>query len=237
LPWYKHWFNEDYLQLYPHRDEAEAERCVTLIRGLLPWRDGWRALDVGCGAGRHARALEAAGARAVGVDLSMTLLQVARTVTSAPLVRADMRALPVRRASMDLVVNLFTSFGYFASDDEHAAALEEMCGTLRPGGWFVIDYLNAANVRATLVAEEHTLLGGVGAEVTRTLEDAGGVVVKRIVTDDGRRFRERVRLFSPDELTSMLERCGVRVRHRVGDYAGGALDASAPRAILMGTRQ
>lgn len=236
LPWYKHWFNEDYLQLYPHRDEADAERCVGLIRRTLPWRTGWRVLDVACGAGRHARALEAAGARTIGVDLSMTLLQVARTVTSTPLIRTDMRALPVRPGSIDLVVNLFTSFGYFATDAEHAVALGEMCGSLRAGGWFVIDYLNAAHVRATLVPEEHTLLGGVPAEVTRTLEEDGSVVVKRIVTDDGRRFRERVRLFSADELEAMLERCGIRVRHRLGDYEGGALSPSSPRAILMGDR-
>lgn len=236
LPWYKHWFNEDYLQLYPHRDEAEAERCVALIKRTLPWGDGWRVLDVACGAGRHARALEAAGAVSIGVDLSMTLLQVARQVTSAPLIRADMRALPVRRGSIDLVVNLFTSFGYFTSDAEHAAALAEMCSVLHPRGWFVIDYLNAAQVRATLVPFERTLLGGVPAEVTRTLEDDASVVVKRIVTDDGRLFRERVRLFSPDQLTEMLAASGVQVRHRLGDYDGAPLDASAPRAILMGKR-
>ena len=44
---------------------------------------------------------------------------------------------------MDLTVNLFTSFGYFERDAEHAAALGEMVATVRPGGWFVIDFLNA----------------------------------------------------------------------------------------------
>src|SRR5690606_9907514 len=127
--------------------------------------------------------------------------------------------------------------GYFASDDEHAAALGEMAGTLRSGGWFVIDYLNSSHVRATLVPEEVTLLGGVQAEVTRTLEEGDSVVVKRIVTEDGRRFRERVRLFSPDELAAMLGRCGISVRHRLGDYEGGSLHDGAPRAILIGERE
>jgi ubiquinone/menaquinone biosynthesis C-methylase UbiE len=80
-------------------------------------------LDVGCGAGRHARAFRAAGARCVGLDLSRTLLRIARGVTDAPLVRADMRELPIRPGSMDLTVSLFTSFGYFERDEEHAAAL------------------------------------------------------------------------------------------------------------------
>ncbi len=236
MPWYRQWFNEDYLQLYPHRDEAEAERCVALIRATVPWRPGLRVLDVACGAGRHARALESAGAAPVGVDLSPTLLQVARQVTGAPVVRADMRALPVRPASMDLVVNLFTSFGYFESDEEHRLALAEMAAAIRPGGWFVIDYLNAAQVRATLVPAEQALLGGVHAEVTRSIERNGEVVEKRIVTDDGRRFRERVRLFAPDDLAALLAACGIRVRTRCGDYDGSALGEASPRAILFGER-
>ena len=236
MSWFKHWFNEDYLELYPHRDEAEAQRCISLIRSTLPWQDGWRALDVACGAGRHARALELAGALTFGVDLSMPLLQIARQVSGARLVRSDMRALPVRRGSMDLVVNLFTSFGYFETDREHRVALDEMCGALRSSGWFVIDYLNAPRVRDTLIPLEHALLGGVHAEVTRTVEEEGTVVVKRIVTEDGRRFRERVRLFSPADLSTMLADSGVVVRHRFGDYDGSPLGASAPRAILMGER-
>ena len=33
--WFEEWFGEDYLQLYPHRDEAEAERAVGLILGAV----------------------------------------------------------------------------------------------------------------------------------------------------------------------------------------------------------
>jgi ubiquinone/menaquinone biosynthesis C-methylase UbiE len=124
--WFEEWFGEEYLQLYPHRDAAEAERAVALILARVGFAPGWRVLDVACGAGRHARAFEAAVARCVGLDLSAALLRVARGVTAAPLVRADMRALPVRPGSMDLTVNLFTSFGYFERDAEHAAALHEM---------------------------------------------------------------------------------------------------------------
>ncbi len=29
--WFEEWFGEEYLQLYPHRDAAEAERAVGLI--------------------------------------------------------------------------------------------------------------------------------------------------------------------------------------------------------------
>ena len=152
--WFEEWFGEEYLELYPHRDDADADRAVGLVLGAVEFAAGWRVLDVACGPGRHARAFEAAGARCFGVDLSASLLRIARGVTDAALIRADMRHLPVRPGSMDLTVNLFTSFGYFEREEEHADALAEMAGTVRPGGWFVIDLLNPAAVRAGLVPHE-----------------------------------------------------------------------------------
>ena len=60
--WFEEWFGEEYLQLYPHRDDAEAERAVALIADATGLTEGWRVLDVGCGAGRHARAFRAVAA-------------------------------------------------------------------------------------------------------------------------------------------------------------------------------
>jgi SAM-dependent methyltransferase len=234
--WFEEWFNEAYLAVYPHRDAGDAERLVALLRHTLPWREGWRVLDVGCGAGRHARALEAAGARCLGLDLSATLLARARLVTQAPLIRADMRSLPVRPRSMDLTVNLFTSFGYFRSDDEHQRALEEMAATIRPGGWFVIDFLNAEHVASTLVPHSTSESGAVQVEVTRRIVDEGRFVEKRIQMGEGQRWLERVRLLTATDLEGMLRRASVNVERRFGDYDGGPLASGSPRVILAGRR-
>jgi SAM-dependent methyltransferase len=234
--WFEEWFGEEYLALYPHRDDAEAERAVRLVLSAAGFQPGWRVLDVACGAGRHARALRRAGARCVGLDLSATLLRIARGVTDAPLVRGDMRRLPIRPRSMDLTVNLFTSFGYFDREADHAEALGEMVDTVRPGGWFVIDFLNPAAVRRNLVASERVTLNGKPVEVRRNVSPDGHHVTKTIETADGRRFRERVRLFEPDEISAMLARAGVEVRQGFGDYAGARLGPETPRTILLGRR-
>ena len=227
--WFEEWFGEEYLQLYPHRDAAEAERAASLILDRVGFRAGWRILDVACGAGRHASAFEEAGAWCVGLDLSAALLRVARGVTSAPLIRADMRALPIRPASMDLTVNLFTSFGYFDHDAEHAMALGEMVSTVRPAGWFVIDFLNARAVRIPP--------GTPGNPAARRGRGGGGAlgvfrgryVCKSIRTPTGRRFSERVRLFGAGEIEAMLGAAGVTVRQHYGDYDATPLLPDSPR--------
>jgi SAM-dependent methyltransferase len=230
--WFEEWFGEEYLQLYPHRDEADADRLVGLLTRVLPWRPGWRVLDVACGAGRHLAALERAGAVPFGCDLSLALLRRAREITRRPLVRCDMRALPFRRASMDLTVNLFTSFGYFAADEEQVDALGQMLATIRPGGWFVIDFLNAEQVRASLVPAETAWYGRYSVEIRREITPDGRFVRKSMVLSDGRRFEERVRLLEARDLERMLEAHGARVTTRAGDYEGGPLEGG-PRTILV----
>ena len=234
--WFEEWFGEEYLHLYPHRDEAEAARLVELIRRHVPWRAGLRVLDVGCGAGRHARALDEAGANVAGLDLSLSLLRRARETGTTRLVRADMRRLPIRPGSMDLTVNLFTSFGYFATDAEHVAALAGMVATVRPGGWFALDFLHADTVIDALVPAERVILADTPVDVTRRLLDGRRFVEKTIQLADGRRFTERVRLFTPTELESMIQSAGTMIRCRFGDYAGAPLVAGAPRTILIAER-
>lgn len=230
--WFEEWFGEEYLHLYPHRDEADADRIVSLLCRALPWHEGWRVLDVACGAGRHLAALERAGAVPFGFDLSLALLRRARALTTRPLVRADMRFMPFRPRCMDLTVNLFTSFGYFAADEEHADALGQMLATVRPGGWFVIDFLNAEHVRASLIPREAASYGGVEVQIRREITADRRFVRKSILVADGRRFEERVRLLGADDLERMIHAHGARLVEAYGDYSGAPLPGGT-RTILL----
>lgn len=236
--WFEQWFGEEYHVLYPHRDEAEAQRAVALIARVAPWSPGQVVLDLACGAGRHAAELERAGARVVGLDLSPAMLHRARRRVTAPLVRGDMRALPFRSGSMGLVVNLFTSFGYFRSDLEHGRVMRQVADVLAPGGRFVIDYLNAEQVRRTLRRDsEQIQQGDATARVRRRFSEEGLYVVKEIeLRAENRSFQERVRLFTAAELEGLLTAAGLDVVGRYGDYDGGPPGADSPRTILVALR-
>ena len=235
--WFEEYFGEEYLLLYPHRDREDAERLVALLCTRVGFEPGWRVLDVACGTGRHGAAFRARGARVIGLDLSQHLLHRALGGAHLPVVRSDVRRIPVREGVMDLTVNLFTSFGYFDLDAEHVRALREMVGTLRRGGFFAIDFLNAARVPSELVSREEGELAGRPVRIHRWLDPAEQYVFKSITTDDGRRFVERVRLFTAAELEQLLSGAGCRISHRMGDYEGGALHPDSPRVILVGEVQ
>ena len=236
--WFEQWFGEEYLNLYPHRDETEAEQVVALIDSITPLRERW-VLDLACGPGRHARGLAARGARVVGFDLSMPLLARAhrRTGTTVRLVRGDMRHLPFAHASFDITVNLFTSFGYFSDDRQHEAVIREVAAVLRRSGSFVLDYFNAARVRATLVPHEERVVGSQRVVIERRISEDDRFVIKEMhLLDDGRSFVERVRMFAAEEMVELLTAAGLRVRHRLGDYDGSPASDDSPRLILVAER-
>lgn len=236
--WFRDWFGEDYLALYPHRDEKEAREAVALFRDLALSAPPSCILDLACGAGRHLRELREVGFAAIGLDLSSVLLRSARTAGSEdPLVRGDMRELPFADAAFDGLTSFFTSFGYFADPVDDRRVLKEMERVLSPGGVFMLDFMNAARVRTELVPEDTREVEG--KQIVQTREITEGVVVKRIriePSDEGeaRLFEERVRLYTCDELVSLLAGAGLVTRHRFGDYHGAPFREGSPRLILAG---
>ena len=236
--WFRDWFGEEYLSLYPHRDEREAGQAVALFCDVSSPRPGVRVLDLACGAGRHLRELRRAGLDATGLDLSRTLLRSARSsVATDPLVLGDMRQLPFAGAAFEGLTSFFTSFGYFGDPADDRRVLREMARVLAPAGAFMLDFLNAARVRSELVPEDSREVEG--KRVVQFREIVDGVVVKRIRIEplgEGpvRRFEERVRLYTCERLVSLLADVGLTTLHRFGDYRGGSFSDRSPRLILAG---
>ncbi len=236
--WFESWFGQAYIDLYPHRDEAEAEHAIDLISRTASTRKVNRVLDLACGAGRHSRAL-ADRWWTSGLDLSEVLLRLAHQEQSpASFVRGDMRVLPYANEAFDLVVNLFTSFGYFETDEEHVLVFDEVARVTAVGGTFVLDFLNAGRVLTTLVPYDERVIGGQVVEQTRTITDDGCYVHKIIrIRGEHRTFIERVRLFTPGELKRMMENAGFAISACYGDYVASPLQRHSPRVILFGTRK
>ena len=245
--WYKTAFRYDYLRVYRHRNDEEARRQVDFLMDSLDVPSSCEVLDLGCGDGRHSLELTRRGFRVTGLDLSEELLERARHRTAdegldITFIQGDMRDPPAVRA-YDLVVNFFTSFGYFREDGENARVLEAISRALRPGGHFLMDYLNREYVISTLVPSDRRNVEGMEVEQRRWItgdpSEAGGHVRinKQVrIREDGaeRSYDESVRMYTLEELEALMDRAGLRVTRTYGDFDGRPVSGDTPRNILVG---
>ncbi len=247
MAWYEDWFDSDaYEVVYRQRDLSDAGRLLDLVERVAAPAPGAEVLDVACGRGRHARSLARRGYRVTGVDLSENAVRTARRRAAEEGLAvdfrvADMRALPFE-AAFDGAVNLFTSFGYFDDDAEHAQAIGEMARALRPGGWLVQDFLNAEYAAATLIPEDERDAAGVRILQRRWLSDgATPRINKRIELccfdhaagePDRHVFTESVRLLTRADFERMYAGAGLELVGTFGDYDGGPYTPESPRLIL-----
>lgn len=242
-PWFEEAFGHGYLEVYPHRDLAAARAEVA---GLVRQGLAGRTLDLGCGFGRHTLALREEGLDAFGLDLSAELLAHAASLDAdgllrGRLARGDVRRLPFRSATFDGVLMLFSSFGYF-DDAGNAAVAAQVARLVRAGGVAVLDVMNPARIRATLVPESLTERGRYELHERRRLTEDGRRVVKDVTlrrrdADGERRWREDVRLYEPDELATLLAGAGLRVERTLGDFDGAPFTAESPRQIGWARRE
>ena len=236
MTWYQEWFGEEYLELYSYRDETEARQQVAFFRDQAGAVDG-PILDLACGMGRHLQELQASGYRAFGCDLSYTLLRTGRGEYDAIAVaRADMRALPFCSDSFAALVNFFTSFGYFATEEENVHVVEEMGRVLRSGAMFLFDYLNVHRELEKMVQRESRSTPTGMAQIERWFDGSDRSFNKRI-TIGQKRYLERVRGYDLDEVSRMFTSCRLDIRTAFGDFDGRPWDRSSPRLILVGVKR
>ena len=235
MAWYQEWFGEEYLELYSHRDEHEARQQVAFVCAQFgPVRGA--ILDLACGMGRHMQELQTEGYHPVGCDLSYVMLRTGvEEYGQMPVVRADMRHMPFCSGSFAGLVNFFTSFGYFSSEDENLQVVREMARVLAPGAPFLFDYLNVDRELEKLVQREtrDTPMGAV--QIERWFDPADHSFNKRI-TIGQKRYLERVRGYDLDEISTMFASCDLSIRAAFGDFEGREFTRESPRLILVGSR-
>ena len=152
-----------------------------------------------------------------------------------PVARADMRQLPFCSGSFAGLVNFFTSFGYFADEDENAQVLREMARVLEPRAIFLFDYLNVHRELEKLVQREMRTTPTGEVLIERWFDPYDRSFNKRM-TIGHKRYLERVRGYDLDEISMMFTTAGLTIRAVFGDFLGAPFEKTSPRLILVGTK-
>jgi SAM-dependent methyltransferase len=236
------WFADDsfwesfYPVMFPAERIDAAWVQVEQIVALTSF-DGKDVLDLCCGPGRHSAELAKRGYNVTGVDRSAFLLSRARERSSdVEWISSDMRDF-VRPASYDLVINMFTSFGYFEDKDDDVRVLRNIHTSLRDGGVFLID----------VIGKEY-LAKVFQPTVSYTAPNGSTLVQRHEIFDDWTRIRnewmlvdgERVKRFtfhhtvySAQELKDRLGAAGFGSVAVYGDLEGNEYGTAATRLVAM----
>jgi SAM-dependent methyltransferase len=242
--WYEEWFDTpEYDVVYSRRDDEDARRLLRLVLEVTDLPVGRRVLDMACGRGRHSIQLAKAGYEVTGVDLSPRAIDIARKKAASLSPAIDFRVGDMREAPcsscFDMVVNLFTSFGYFDDDDQNARAIAAMAEALRSGGWLVQDYMNGDYWSRNFVPFDERSEDGLVLKQRRWVEENRLNKEITIVAGAGdleRRFTESVRLYGLDDFRRMYSSAGVVIEQVLGDFEGRPFDSNSRRMIIFSRR-
>lgn len=218
--WFSSWFDTPYYHiLYKDRNYREAQVFMDNLTHYLNLPEKAKVLDLACGKGRHSIYLNQLGYNVLGADLSENSIAEANKNSNESLHFKvhDMRE-PFEE-KFDAIFNLFTSFGYFESDDDNLTTLKAIKESLSEYGFAVIDFMNVNQVIETLVPEEVKTVDGIDFHIKRYVED--GHIFKEIdFEDQGRKyhFTEKVKALTLKDFQDLMDEAGIFLLDIFGDY-------------------
>jgi len=226
--------------LFPKQRWEKTQEEVTNIISLLKIELGASVLDLCCGPGRHSLELARHGFSVTGVDRTKSYLKKARKQAETEglkveFIQEDMRNF-CKPNTFDVVINLFTSFGYFEDIKDDKKVITNVYHSLKNKGLFLIDIMGK-EVLARVFCEHnwHEVDNSIVLEECKIRKNWSWVENRWILIKDGKREENKIslRLYSAVELTALLNECGFNRIDVYGDLTGEPYDHTAKRLILV----
>jgi SAM-dependent methyltransferase len=234
MDWWETFFDDDYVEAWTASGSFErtAEQADAIER-LVGARPRAEILDVACGFGRIAKALHDRGYRVTGIDASAAQLRLAQERNPGPrYVQCDMRQPPA--GPYDVVINFFSSFGYFKERSDDIAALEAWFHVLRHGGVLLMELTDRDRVAHLYGPDDKPVDHGPVRETGHTDWVTG--IRTATLTYGGISKAFRVRLYTATELVGELNRIGFSTVDVSGDLDGVTPLSPATRLVIRATR-
>ena len=234
--WYLDWFNSPfYHQLYKERDYSEATYFMNNLISKLQIDKNSSILDLACGRGRYSLYLSNIGHKVTGIDISKKNISEAKKNESDKLnyLLHDMRQ-PLNE-KFDLILNLFTSFGYYQNNKDNISVIKSIKYNLNSEGKAVIDFLNINYVLNNLIKYEEKVFDKTKFIIKRYLEN--DLLVKDITIESNNKaykFQEKVKAYGIVDFLTMFKECDLELKEKFGDYNLNTFNKnSSPRLIMV----
>ncbi len=222
-----------------------AVKEANFLIGHLGLSPSAKLLDVPCGTGRHALHFANSGIAVTALDINEGLLKVAKENCgnlAIDFVKADMRNLSHYYDKFDVVVNLFSSFGYFGTDKANESCLDEMIACLRPGGKLVVHLIERTWLMKVFQpvswseTETQFCMDGRSYNPKTHYIESNSIHFNKS-TSLAKRYYHKMRLYSADEMVSLFEAKGLRDIQIIGNFDGAIFEKGvSTHPIYVGTK-
>lgn len=215
--------------------ETTAKEAAYLARAFS--QGAGPLLDVGCGHGRHAAALNAGALEGRVVGLERDLFSLQQRTRGFAAVRGDFRALPFCSGAFRGVYAWYSTL-FIHDDATHFGTLKELSRCVRAGGRLVLHTVPFERLEAQPeAAYEGTLPdGSTVREHSRFDRQTGFDHGERQLTfPDGRVLSGAyaIRYYRLPELQSLLRAAGFTLTGAHGDLDGAPLSTNSPDLIVQ----
>jgi SAM-dependent methyltransferase len=242
MDWYA---NEDlWKDLYPFQFNNNVfEKALEEVNDIvkLTGLKGGKVLDLACGPGRHALEFTRTGFTVTGVDKSPYLLMQAKKQAEekgikVEWIEGDMRHFR-RGFFYDLAIILFSSFGFFDEPEEDFVVLENIFHSLKDNGQFILELNSRELVAKTFQQTTSRELENGQILVQRyTIEEDWGRVNNQLILikeQKAKFYNLKLRLYSAQELKSVLMKAGFTNINLFGGFKGESYNNLANRLVVL----
>ncbi|MBI5345752.1 MAG: methyltransferase domain-containing protein [Chlamydiae bacterium] len=220
--WWKSLFNSIYLKTDGDviENDENTKNEVDLIIKTTKIEPSDRILDLCCGQGRHCIELSRRGFfKVFGIDKSRYLIRLAKKRASLlnlhiNFSEGDARRIKILEDSVDTVILMGNSFGYFEKEEDDIAVIESIKRILKSEGNLVLDIVDGSWMQQNfeprswewidqkhLVCRERSLSSDNSKIVSRevVIHEEKGIIADRFYAE---------RLYSADAIMQLLNKCG-----------------------------
>lgn len=236
--WYRNWFDTPFYHiLYSNRDFQEAANFIRKLHEHLHLPKNSKVLDLACGKGRHAIQLNKLGYNVCGIDLSEKSIAEAQKHENQKLKFDvwDMRNV-YPHDKFNAIFNLFTSFGYFSTDDDNIQVIRAAGEMLETNGLFILDYFNAPFTIKQIEKSTPEMISKGNIEFHVSKEVEGNDILKNISFESENErffFQERVKAYDLNHFKIFFEQSGFSISKIFGSYKLDTFDEETSERLII----
>ncbi|MCX8065201.1 MAG: methyltransferase domain-containing protein [Candidatus Hydrogenedentes bacterium] len=223
------------------RLKYEGNFLIDIIKSL-PFQP--QVLDLACGTGVHSRFLGRLGTKIVGVDLSPTMLEIAKDKTSSENVKylvADILNLPLIN-QWDLILCVGNTLCLLIGEEKVKKLFLSLYELVKPEGLFLIQIVNYENPEnqnvSTKVVKKEKL--GFKTTITKTLVPDKDLVylsiayfVENAKTLESMSESNFLKKWSIEDITRLSKDVGFKIKAVYGDYQKNPFEKEKSKDLII----